>query len=264
MTYPGFDHPGCPLAIEIRRVYFQWKVRYMAVTSQDSPRTDMRLKFYLTPNKQLVPYTYPHHLTGAFHSLAGWNGVHDKISCYSIGWLRGRGSKSASDGLHFPNGAEWSISIHDRNLAERVRQNAEQLPHIAFGMRIYRVEEQPTPAFGSIYRFEVGSPVLVRSSVEEDSTRKHLTFRDPEADAYLTETLRKKLQVAGYSGAHLHTLMGFDRSYSRAKTKVVEIKGIRFKGNLCPVIVAGTPEAVQFAWEVGAGHLTGSGFGFLH
>jgi CRISPR/Cas system endoribonuclease Cas6 (RAMP superfamily) len=29
------------------------------------------------------------------------------------------------------------------------------------------------------------------------------------------------------------------------------------------VVVTGTPEAVQFAWTVGVGELTGSGFGAL-
>jgi CRISPR-associated endoribonuclease Cas6 len=223
----------------------------------------MRFTFHLTPNKQLVPYTYPHHLTGALHKLAGWNNVHDEISCYSLGWLNSRNVQSTGEGLHFPSGAQWSISIYDGVLAKRVRQSAELLPTVAFGMRIYQIEEQPTPAFGNVYRFEVGSPVLVRAEAREDGTRKHLVYSDPEADAYLTQTLRTKLNVAGFSGAHLDVLAGFDRSYNRAKTKLVEIKGIKFKCSFCPVVVAGTPEAVQFAWEVGAGHLTGSGFGFL-
>lgn len=223
----------------------------------------MQIDFQLTPNKQVVPYTYPHLLTGAFHALAGWNEVHDDLSCYSISWLEGKGSKSTREGLYFPNGARWSVSAHDPHLAETLRQSGEKHPMVAFGMRIYNVVERPTPNFGSIYRFMVQSPVLVRAPKRQDGTRPHLLFSDPEADVYLTQTLRSKLDAAGFTSAHLDVLVGFDRSYPHAKTKMVEIKGIKFRCNLCPVIVAGTSEAVQFAWNVGIGHLTGSGFGFL-
>lgn len=222
----------------------------------------MRIDLKLTPNKQVVPYTYPHHLTGAFHALMGWNEVHDGLSCYSISWLKGEKSRSTRDGLLFPNGAEWSISTYDEKMAAKLRESAEELPEIAFGMRIYRVTERPTPAFGSVYRFEVGSPVLVRG-MEEDGRRPHLLYSDPEADTFLTQTLRSKLEAAGFSGSHLDVLVGFDRSYQRARTKLVDVKGTKFRCSVCPVIVAGTPQAVRFAWNVGAGHLTGSGFGFL-
>ena len=222
----------------------------------------MRLTFSLTPNDRPVPYTYPYQLTGAFHSLAGWNDAHDRLSCYSLGWLESRNSQSVPVGLNFPKGATWSVSIQDSELAKEVRRNAKQHPPVAFGMKIYRVAEKHTPAFGSVYRFEVGSPVLVRKP-QENGRQKHLLFDDPEADAFLTQTMRRKLEAAGFSSPHLNVMVGFDRSYGQAKTKLVEVKSTKYRCNVCPVIVAGTPEAVQFAWNVGAGHLTGSGFGFL-
>jgi CRISPR/Cas system endoribonuclease Cas6 (RAMP superfamily) len=51
--------------------------------------------------------------------------------------------------------------------------------------------------------------------------------------------------------------------YPHARDKVATVKGTDHKGSICPVVVEGTPEAVQFAWTVGAGELTGSGFGAL-
>ncbi|HKJ32466.1 MAG TPA: CRISPR-associated endoribonuclease Cas6, partial [Balneolales bacterium] len=87
--------------------------------------------------------------------------------------------------------------------------------------------------------------------------------KDEEADAALTRVLRKKLEKAGYETKDREVMVGFDRSYPKAKTKLVDIKGIKMKASMCPVIVQGTPEAVQFAWNVGVGELTGSGFGAL-
>src|SRR5699024_2742265 len=120
-----------------------------------------------------------------------------------------------------------------------------------------------TPNFGSVFRFEVDSPVLTRVN-RDDNSRKHLTFEDEKADASLTRTLRSKLKEAGFSNGDSEVIVGFDRSYQNAHTKLIEIKdGIKLKTSICPVIVAGTPKAVQFAWDVGVGEMTGSGFGCL-
>lgn len=75
--------------------------------------------------------------------------------------------------------------------------------------------------------------------------------------------LRHKLEAAGLEGEHLTATAAFDETYHGARTKLVTIKGISHKTSLCPVAVTGTPEAVRFAWEAGAGELTGSGFGAL-
>jgi len=55
----------------------------------------------------------------------------------------------------------------------------------------------------------------------------------------------------------------FDRSYSNPKTKLIKVKGISHKANVCPILVKGSPDALAFAWNVGLGHLTGSGFGAI-
>lgn len=134
---------------------------------------------------------------------------------------------------------------------------------MAFGMKVYKQSTKPTPNFGSVFRFEVDSPVLTRMN-RDDNSRKHLTFEDEKADSSLTRTLRSKLREAGFSNGDREVIVGFDRSYQNAHTKLIEIKdGIKLKTSICPVIVAGTPKAVQFAWNVGVGEMTGSGFGCL-
>ena len=49
----------------------------------------MRLHFFLTPNRQPVPFSYQHFLTGAFHKWLGANELHDNLSLYSLSWLDG-------------------------------------------------------------------------------------------------------------------------------------------------------------------------------
>ncbi len=221
----------------------------------------MRLHFNLSPNQAPVPFAYQHYLTGAFHKWLGpRNYLHDSLSLYSLSWLDGG---QVRDGvLDFPHGARWFISFHEELLADIIVRGALAQPEVCYGMRIVRVQQQRTPHFGSRHTFKVSSPVLAKSN-EIDGRVKHYIYSDPEADATLTATLRHKLDCAGLDVPHNQVNVKFDRTYHAPKTKLVKIKNTNNRTSICPVIVEGTPEAVRFAWNVGVGHGTGSGFGAL-
>jgi CRISPR-associated endoribonuclease Cas6 len=220
----------------------------------------MRLHFFLSPNEQPVPFDYQHYLTGAFHKWVGANDLHDAISLYSLSWLyEGRARSGA---IEFPRGAHWFVSMHDDSLVDPIINSALIDPEVCCGMRVSRIEQQQTPCFGHRHTFKVGSPILAKSK-EADGRVKHYIFSDVEADAALTATLRHKLEKAGFGAPHNQATVGFDRTYRTPKTKLVTIKDIRNKASICPVIIEGTPEVVAFAWNVGVGHGTGSGFGSL-
>ena len=220
----------------------------------------MRLHLQLTPNTQPVPFEYLHYLTGAFHKWIGPNDLHDGLSLYSLSWLHGSRFNRRENALSFPEGARWSLSSHDDTLLEAVVAGIARDAEVCCGMSVMEVQAQCTPEFGERFVFRADSPVLARGQ-EIEGKVKHYLFSDPEADAVLTQTLRHKLDKAGLPAQN--AVARFDRSYRGAKTKLLRINGIANVASLCPVIVEGTPEAVQFAWNTGAGHLTGSGFGCL-
>jgi CRISPR-associated endoribonuclease Cas6 len=220
----------------------------------------VRLHFSLSPNRQPVPFSYQHFLTGAFHKWLGPNPIHDELSLYSLSWLDG--SRMRGGALEFPDGARWFVSLHDESLVETIVNSALADPEVCCGMRVTRITQQATPRFRSRHTFKVGSPVLAKSK-EVDGRVKHYLFSDPEADAALTATLRHKLDKAGLGEPHNQVTVGFDKTYRNPKTKLVTIKNVHNRATVCPVIVEGTPEAVAFAWNVGIGNGTGSGFGSL-
>lgn len=222
----------------------------------------MRLHLYLTPNMEPVPFNYQHQLTGVLHKWIGQNDLHDKISLYSFSWLRGKIERIDKEHISFPKGADWYIKCWDETIIQKLKMSTKENRSVAFGMRVYKHSTDPTPNFGSVFRFEVVSPVLTRIN-KDDNSRMHLTFRDEQADASLTRTMRSKLKEARFSDNDSEVIVGFDRSYKKAHTKLIKIKDIKLKTSICPVIIAGTPSAVQFAWNVGVGEMTGSGFGCL-
>ncbi len=221
----------------------------------------MRLHLFLSPNERPVPFDYQHYLTGAFHKWLGANDLHEAISLYSLSWLyEGRARGRA---VEFPRGAHWFLSVYDEALIEPLVNSALRDPEVCCGMRVARIEQQATPRFGARHTFRVGSPVLARSKESEVSKVRHYTYFDPEADEVLTATLRHKLDAAGLGAPHNRVAVSFDRTYRTPKTKLVTIKDIRNRASICPVTIEGTPEALAFAWNVGVGHGTGSGFGCL-
>lgn len=221
----------------------------------------MRLQVQLTPTIQSVPYDHLHQLTGALHKWLGQNDIHDGLSLYSFGWLRGGESRNGS--LRFPKGATWNISFFDDEKARQLLKGMLSQPELGFGMRIFEIREVAPPSFQSHHYFLTdGSSIVIRQK-RADGSRAYLLWDDPATDQALTQSFQRKLTAAGFSGADLGVTASFDRTYQNARTRKIAIKGTNHRGSECPVIVEGTPDALYFAWTVGLGELTGSGFGAL-
>jgi CRISPR-associated endoribonuclease Cas6 len=219
----------------------------------------MRLHLRLSPNKEPVPYNYQHQLTGSLHKWLGNNKLHDKISLYSFSWLRGKAER-VDGGLNFPNGAMCFISFWESKYGADLIQGIVDNPDVMYGVEVDEVKVTKIPSFKSEQRFLVASPVLVRKN-EDPNNRKHLTYSDEEVDQYLSRTVNRKMKEAGLDNDQLE--VAFDRTYHNPKTKLVNLKGTQLRANFCPVIIKGDPKSIEFAWTVGVGELTGSGFGSL-
>jgi CRISPR-associated endoribonuclease Cas6 len=220
----------------------------------------MRLHFKLSPNQEPVPFNYQHFLIGAFHKWLGPNEIHDDISLYSLSWLSG--GKKEKDMLNFPQGAKWFISCWNEELANKVELAVLHDPFVCCGMQVKKIMKQEAPEFGNRYRFKVASPILVKEK-NADGTIKHLIFSDGGVDEHLTKSLVHKLDLAGLPSESAGLKIYFDKKYKMARTRLVTIKQVKNRASLCPVIVEGTEKALQFAWTVGIGNSTGSGFGAL-
>lgn len=221
----------------------------------------MRYQLILSPNTEPVPFNHLHQLTGTVHKWLGENTVHNGLSLYSFGWLRGGEVRKSN--LLFPQGASWNISFFDDELAKQLLKGVLNEPSVAYGMQVQEVREIPPLLFNKQHIFQTdGSAVLARQK-RTDDTREYLLWDSLAANEVLTNLLRRKLNQAGYTGEHLNARVAFDRAYKTPRTRKITIKDVEHKGSECPVIVEGTPEAIHFAWLVGIGDLTGSGFGAL-
>ncbi len=219
----------------------------------------MRLLFRLSPNLQPVPFDYQQNLAGWMYNQLGDNSdLHDGTSLYSLSDLA-RGSVRRGK-LDFEGGSTFFLSsYHDAILVELMRNLFNSDTEVAFGMKVEGVDIQREPHFGERTLFWAKSPVLVRVK-REDGGRDHVIYDDPRAGDLLTRTLHTKQRLAGLPEVGR---MYFQPDFENPRTKLIKYKGVQNRASLCPVVVEGGPEVCSFAWNVGAGHSTGIGFGAL-
>lgn len=223
----------------------------------------MRIQLKLSPNTQPVPFNHLHELTKRLHRWLGpENELHEGLSLYSFGWLKG--GERIGNGLWFPQGASWNISFHDSKQGIQVAKGILADRNAFFGMKVDKALEMPYPTFHEKQIFLVDGAVVARR-IRDDRSKEYLLFDNPEADAVITRVLRKKMLVAGFTIQEIElTTARFQRDYGgKPRVKKLTIKGVDHKGSSCPIIIEGSLASTRFAWLVGIGELTGSGFGAL-
>ena len=218
----------------------------------------MRIYLRLSQNNELIPFNYQHFLTGALHKWMGGNNVeHGNISLYSFSWLQN--VDTTEKGINLKRGSYFFISAYAEGLIKKIVKGIMADQSVCFGSIVTAIDIEETPTFSNIHHFFTASPIFVHRF--DGDKHDHIGFDDEKSSIYMTETMQKKLNLAGLPSENVK--VSFDKNYHSPRKKVITYKGIGNRVNICPVIVEGTPEQVAFAWNVGVGNSTGIGFGAL-
>lgn len=218
----------------------------------------MRLYLQLTRNKETIPFNYQPYLTGAIHKWIGKNNTqHDSLSLYSFSWFQN--AEARRMGISLTPDSYFFISTHDEALAKQILSGVIRDPNVCFGSSVSDVQVSETPFFQTAHRFFTASPIFIKRRVENNE--KHITYENPLSSVYLTETLKKKLQAASLSDEGVR--VKFDETYASPRTKIIRYNEIGNRVSVCPVVIEGTAEQLEFAWNTGVGNSTGIGFGAL-
>ncbi len=221
----------------------------------------VKLRIHFSAPSEGIPFHYPHSLSGLFHKWLGENRFHDNQSFYSLGWLQGE-SKIRENKIWFQDQVTWDIGLPTNELKIRIIDGIDTTRFHLYGMNVLKKEILAKPDFsGRRCRFYANSPILLRKS-SGSGKRRHVIYSDDDSDELLTASCRKKAYQMGFMGS-ARLRMAFDCSYKKANTRLVAIKTGKFRGSVCPVIADGPPSILHAIWVMGAGELTGSGFGAL-
>ena len=220
----------------------------------------MRLNIKTTPNSSIIPYNYQQKMTGVLHKWLGENNPeHGEISLYSFSWLRN--TQVFENGLACPNGASFFLSFYDTQRLKDVLANIRKEPEMFCGMSVKDVVIEDTPDLTQQEQFNLGSPILIKR--KENGKIAEFYYDNSISGKLLEETLRTKMRLAGIPDDDTLSIT-FDLNYTKKKMKLVWYDKIINKANMCPVIIKGSNQTKQFAWNVGLGNCTGIGFGSIY
>jgi len=229
--------------------------RSLFVFPQDDPLFSMKLQFDLDIEPQLHPYNYGELLGRAFYDRAPSYDHHDSLSLHSIGWIRGA-SDATRHGLVFSEPSTWTLGVAEKDVLEEFLASVDEDPEILEGIQIDSVTVVEPPTGTATYFAE--SPILVRDDGE------HLSYDTPHTSDRLTKIARDKLDAVGIPEEAARRVEVQFTNYEDARTKVVQVGDIEFRGNVCPVEVsAPLPELHGLVMSVGVGGLTGMGMGAI-
>lgn len=185
-------------------------------TMRDKIFSGIKFRLFLSSNHEGIPFDYPYKLCGLFHHWLGPNDLHNMLSLYSLGWLKGR--SIVKDGeLYFPGGATWDIGIHNDEIAERLMRGPLLKEFRFYGMALRKVERLQPPSFKEgEHRFLAASPIFLRK-VEDDGTRTHVLYDHPESAAILNRVFRSKADEARRKDFYDLDIK-FDLSFPKPKT----------------------------------------------
>ena len=219
----------------------------------------MRLKLKLSKNNNTIPFEYQQKLVGTIHKWMGRNDEHGKPSVFSFSQLQG--GEVVKNGFSFPYGSVLYFSSTDNKLLTNVYKGIKNDPTLFCGLKVYEIDMMSEPTFRNRERFTLLSPLFFKQKIEGKNKPKHFTFEDEETEILLTEAVKRRLEFNEIPDDTLK--ITFDKTYQGKKTKVINYRGIGNKTSVCPIIVEGKFDSMEFLWNNGVGHSTGIGFGCL-
>lgn len=219
----------------------------------------MRIYIKLRSNGTIVPFAHQPQLVGAIHKWIGQNNKeHGRISFFSFSQIKG--GKRQGNGLMFAN-PSFYISVWDPETAETIIKGICQSPEVCYGLKVCDIQLVSCPEMTQEGLFCCDSPILIKSKNESKKYPEFLRYDNPKCGVILREQILKKMEYAGLEPDAALEIKFLPTE--KAKTRLIDYRGIKNVANDCTVYLKGKPDTLRFIWEIGLGSSTGIGFGAI-
>ena len=232
-----------------------------------------------------LPINYNHLLAGVIYRFLaesdpeyasflheeGYRAAEKRFKLFTFSQLMAERRRITGERIHFRSTLMWSVSspverflthFADTLLTEGQLSLAQhQLP-------IRDVTIPRIPRFRSEMHFRCLSPITMSTKRERDG--KQVTHYcmpdDPELSELIRQNLIRKHDAIHGRAPHDDTLsFAFDKTYIDRRqgrvTRLIDYKGIKIRGILCPFRVTGSDSLIQIGYECGFGDKNSAGFG---
>ena len=248
----------------------------------------MRIKILAdSGEKRALPVNYNHHLTSVIYRFLsasnseyasflhneGYLTGQKRFKLFTFSQLMAKRRRIIGGTIHFRSPVVWYISSPVERFLTHFADTLLGEGILSIGrsqLQIKDVSIPKSPHFQREMDFRCLSPIVM-STVREHNGRRSMHYCLPDDPAF-SHLIRQNL-IRKYEAIHgclpdNDTLnFSFDTRYIQRRhgrvTRLVDYKGIKIRGVLCPFRVSGNPALIKTGYECGFGDKNSAGFGMV-
>ena len=248
----------------------------------------MRIQIIADVGKGItLPINYNHLLVGIIYRFLsasnpeyadflhdeGYSAAEKRFKLFTFSQLMADNRRIHGDQIYFGSQLIWYVSSPIETFLSHFADTLLTQGVISFDKHQLKVIDVRIPRIPRIQpdmRFRCLSPIVM-STVRENNDKRsthYCLYDDPEISELIRHNLIRKYQaIYDREPSKNDLIFEFDERYIKRKqgrvSRLVDFKGIKIRGILCPFRVVGSPELIQIGYECGFGDKNSAGFGMV-
>lgn len=234
-----------------------------------------------------LPINYNHLLTSVIYRFLaesnpeyasflhneGYGDEQRRFKLFTFSQLMAERRRVTGDRIHFGSTLTWSVSSPVEMFLSHFADTLLTGGRLTIGSHRLQVKDVTVPRiprFQSEMRFRCLSPITMSTIREREGKRvMHYCLPDDPAFSELVRQnlIRKHEVIHGRLPSDDAFTLEFDKNYIDRKqgrvTRLIDFKGIKVRGVLCPFRVSGSRALIQIGYECGFGDKNSAGFGMV-
>ena len=234
-----------------------------------------------------LPINYNHLLTGVIYRFLaesdpeyasflhneGYITDQKRFKLFTFSQLMAERRRITGARIHFGSTLTWSVSSPVETFLSHFADTLLSEGRLTLGRHQLQVRDVTVPRiprFQSEMWFRCLSPIVMSTVRERDGKQvMHYCLPDDPAFSELVRQnlIRKHEAIHGRPPSYDALTLRFDENYIKKRqgrvTRLIDYKGIKVRGVLCPLHVSGSRELMQIGYECGFGDKNSAGFGMV-
>ena len=248
----------------------------------------MRIQILADVGKGItLPINYNHLLVGAIYRFLaesnpeyadflhdeGYQTAEKRFKLFTFSQLMAERRRITGEQIHFRSTLTWFVSSPVQQFLSHFADTLLTGGRLSIGphqLKIKDVTIPRVPRFQSEMQFRCLSPIVMSAVRQRNGQRRthYCLPDDPELSELIRQNLLRKHEAIHARTPQDDTLaFHFDEAYISRKqgrvTRLVDFKGIKIRGIMCPFNVSGSRALIQVGYECGFGDKNSAGFGMV-
>ena len=209
----------------------------------------------------------------SFLHSEGYAAAEKRFKLFTFSQLMAERRRITGTQIHFGSTLTWYVSSPVERFLSHFADTLLTTGRLSIGQHELRIKDVTVPRiprFRSEMYFRCLSPITMSTKRERDGKQgtHYCLPDDPALSELIRQNLIRKHEAIHERAPHDDTLtFAFDEAYLRKRqgrvTRLVDYKGIKVRGVMCPFTVSGSIPLIQIGYECGFGDKNSAGFGMV-